>query len=92
MRGTQRSQYDVRPRDKEQRGHPDESSGVPTDGQDAAFGNQVQHTRKLAPYGPVMRSLHLTLKREYFQAISAGSKPEEFRLCTPHWRKRLEGK
>lgn len=38
-----------------------------------------------------MKTLHLPLKREYFDAIRAGTKPEEFRLCTPHWRKRLEG-
>lgn len=35
------------------------------------------------------RTLHLPLKREYFEAIRDGSKPEEFRLCTEHWRKRL---
>lgn len=39
-----------------------------------------------------MKTLHLPLKREYFEAIRDGSKPEEFRLCTPHWAKRLEGR
>lgn len=38
------------------------------------------------------RTLHLSLKREYFEAIRDGQKPEEYRLCTPHWRKRLEGR
>lgn len=38
-----------------------------------------------------MRTLHLPLKREYFEAIRDGQKEEEFRLCTPFWRKRLEG-
>jgi hypothetical protein len=38
------------------------------------------------------RTLHVPLKREYFEAIRDGSKPEEFRLCTEHWRKRLEGR
>lgn len=38
------------------------------------------------------RTLHLSLKREYFEAIRDGHKPEEYRLCTPHWRKRLEGR
>lgn len=38
------------------------------------------------------RILHLPLKREYFEAIRDGAKPEEYRLCTPHWRKRLEGR
>jgi len=39
-----------------------------------------------------MRTLNLPLKREYFEAIRDGRKPEEYRLCTPHWRKRLEGR
>ncbi|GAB2827533.1 ASCH domain-containing protein [Comamonas piscis] len=39
-----------------------------------------------------MKALHLPLKREYFEAIRDGIKPEEFRLCTPHWSKRLEGR
>lgn len=36
--------------------------------------------------------LVLPLKAEYFNAIKAGTKSEEFRLKTPFWRKRLEGK
>ena len=36
--------------------------------------------------------LVLPLKAEYFNAIKAGAKPEEFRLRSPFWRKRLEGK
>lgn len=36
--------------------------------------------------------LVLPLKAEYFNAIKAGQKPEEFRLRTPFWRNRLEGK
>ena len=40
----------------------------------------------------MMRTLTLPLKREYFDAIRAGTKPEEYRLCTPFWRKRLEGR
>lgn len=39
-----------------------------------------------------MPDLVLPLKAEYFQQIKAGTKPEEFRLCTPYWRKRLEGR
>lgn len=39
-----------------------------------------------------MTVLHLPLKAEYFNAIAAGTKPEEYRLCTPYWRKRLEGR
>ena len=38
-----------------------------------------------------MTTLYLPLKREYFEAIRDGTKTEEFRLCTPHWAKRLEG-
>lgn len=39
-----------------------------------------------------MKSLILNLKREYFEQIKSGIKTEEYRLCTPYWRKRLEGK
>lgn len=36
-----------------------------------------------------MTALHLALKGEYFDAIKAGTKTEEYRLCTPYWMKRL---
>ena len=36
--------------------------------------------------------LVLPLKREYFEQIRDGLKPEEYRLATPYWRKRLEGR
>lgn len=36
--------------------------------------------------------LVLNLKREYFQEIKTGTKKEEYRLCTPYWQKRIEGK
>lgn len=36
--------------------------------------------------------LHLALKAEYFDAIRDGTKPDEFRLRTEYWRKRLEGR
>lgn len=36
--------------------------------------------------------LVLPLKREFFDAIKAGTKQEEFRLKNDYWRKRLEGK
>ncbi|KDD44670.1 hypothetical protein L532_2287 [Bordetella bronchiseptica OSU095] len=36
-----------------------------------------------------MADLHLALKGEYFDAIKAGTKTEEYRLCTPYWQKRL---
>lgn len=39
-----------------------------------------------------MRILTLPLKGEYFDEIKAGTKPEEFRLATPYWRRRLEGR
>ena len=39
-----------------------------------------------------MADLFLSLKAEYFNAIKAGTKLEEFRLRTPFWRKRLEGR
>lgn len=36
--------------------------------------------------------LTLPLKAEYFDAIKAGTKPEEYRLVTPVWVKRIEGR
>lgn len=39
-----------------------------------------------------MADLVLPLKACYFNAIKAGTKPEEFRLVTPFWRRRLEGR
>ncbi|MBN9411373.1 MAG: ASCH domain-containing protein [Burkholderiales bacterium] len=38
------------------------------------------------------RTLQLSLKAEYFDAIRDGRKTEEFRLATPFWRQRIEGK
>ena len=39
-----------------------------------------------------MANLHLPLKRSYFAQIRDGTKVEEYRLCTPYWAKRLEGR
>ncbi len=39
-----------------------------------------------------MAKLTLPLKAEYFDAIRSGAKLEEFRLVTPFWRKRIEGR
>jgi len=39
-----------------------------------------------------MKTLHLPLKREYFEAIRDGTKTEEFRLVTPYWVRRLAGR
>lgn len=36
-----------------------------------------------------MTTLHLSVKGEYFHEIVEGYKPEEYRLCTPYWSKRL---
>lgn len=38
------------------------------------------------------KDLHLNLKGEYFHAIRAGKKAEEYRLYNDYWRKRLEGR
>lgn len=35
------------------------------------------------------RILRLALHTEYFDAIKAGTKGEEYRLCTPYWSQRL---
>lgn len=39
-----------------------------------------------------MSDLILPLKAEYFHAIREGRKPLEYRVRTPYWRKRLEGR
>lgn len=39
-----------------------------------------------------MKVLIFNLKKEYFEQIKSGIKTEEYRLCTPYWQKRLEGK
>lgn len=39
-----------------------------------------------------MSDLILPLRGEYFDAIAAGTKPEEFRLANDYWRKRLVGR
>lgn len=39
-----------------------------------------------------MADLHLNLKKEYFDAIKAGTKIYEYRLITPYWAKRIENR
>lgn len=39
-----------------------------------------------------MTTLYLSVKGEYFHQIKAGTKPWEYRLCTPYWAKRLVGR
>lgn len=38
------------------------------------------------------KNLTLNLKKKYFDEIKNGTKTEEYRLCTPFWKKRIEGK
>lgn len=37
-------------------------------------------------------TLHIPIKGEYFDQILSGEKAREYRLRTPHWRTRLEGR
>lgn len=37
-------------------------------------------------------NLTLVLQGEYFDEIVAGTKREEYRLCTPYWTTRLDGR
>ncbi len=39
-----------------------------------------------------MRTLTLPLKGVYFDQIKAGTKPREYRMATPFWVKRLQGR
>ena len=41
---------------------------------------------------PTERDLIIPVKGIYFDQIAAGTKSHEFRLQTPHWTKRLEGR
>lgn len=45
-----------------------------------------------APGSVSVMKLVLPLKREFFEAIQRGEKTEEYRLVTPYWCKRLEGR
>lgn len=36
-----------------------------------------------------MKTLHLSLKREWFEMIKSGDKKEEYREINPYWAKRL---
>lgn len=51
-------------------------------------------TDRLQGGGVNMPEMNLTLpiKAEYFDQIKDGTKPEEYRLQTPYWQKRLEGR
>jgi ASC-1-like (ASCH) protein len=40
----------------------------------------------------VQRTLHLTLHRQFFAEIAAGTKPIEYRSQTTYWKRRLEGR
>ena len=37
-------------------------------------------------------NLYLPIKKEYFDQIASGEKVEEYRLVTPYWSRRLEGR
>ena len=39
-----------------------------------------------------MRTLHLTLKKQWFDMIASGVKKEEYREMKPYWHKRLLNK
>ncbi|QQK62710.1 ASCH domain-containing protein (plasmid) [Shewanella sp. LC6] len=38
------------------------------------------------------RILHLSVKKIYFDQIRSGEKPDEYRLVTEYWIRRLEGR
>lgn len=40
----------------------------------------------------MMKTLTLTLKRQFFNQIAAGTKKLEYRDIKPYWTQRLEGK
>ena len=46
----------------------------------------------VTPKAAQLRTLTLSLKGEYFDAIRDGTKPEEYRLVNEYWTKRLVGR
>lgn len=52
----------------------------------------VRSGRPAEVLGEAMATLYLPIKAIYFEQIRDGSKKEEYRLYTPYWRKRLEGR
>ncbi|WP_426106330.1 hypothetical protein [Massilia sp. TSP1-1-2] len=45
-----------------------------------------------APEARTTADLILPVKREYFEQMCDGTKKAEYRLCTPYWLKRLQGR
>ena len=43
-------------------------------------------------HAPAEDVLQLNLRRIWFVAIASGSKKKEFRICSPYWKRRLEGR
>lgn len=39
-----------------------------------------------------VRVLQVAVKKQYFDEMTSGMKMEEYRLVTPYWKKRLEGR
>jgi hypothetical protein len=52
----------------------------------------VTATAWCQPVSARPRVLTLSLKAVYFNEIRDGRKAEEYRLATPYWRRRLEGR
>lgn len=42
------------------------------------------------PMGELMKILHLTLKKKWFDLIASGEKKEEYREIKPYWDRRLD--
>lgn len=72
-----------------------EHGGIDSDGDDlcSKYANSTKEMKRyLNPCRFKTETLVVNVKREYFEAMKAGIKTEEYRLKTPYWQKRLEGK
>lgn len=38
-----------------------------------------------------MKTLHLVLKRNWYEKIASGEKTSEYRACSPYWNKKFAG-
>ena len=63
-----------------------------SDGRLETGGRRGVMNMKTTPHSRDRLVLRLHLKGEYFNAIKAGTKLEEYRLVNPHWEKRLVGR
>ena len=66
--------------------------GVATAGFDGTGGGHMRTTEHAGSLTRTTPCFYLTLHREFFEAIAAGTKKTEYREDKPFWRSRLDGR